>query len=564
MKEKVLKPVKWFLKRLDHILPPVLFFIITFGVFMPCSLFIGNSTEFVINFRDVYPLIINVVLITFGILMVAGFILVPDIIFRVYETLIFGLTLGLYIQGNFMNPKFGLLNGSDIDWSKYNGYRIVGIIVWALCVIVPLVMVFVKKKITELVIKCASYLLCAMQLVALVSVLISAGNSKTKVGDCSYALLRKDEFQMSSNENIVVFLVDTLDKDYYEQIIEADPAFEDNLQDFTYYDNCITGSSPTVAAIPLFFTGKLYNDLSVDFSDYEKQAYEESSLFKDLKNNNYKVNLFTESDHVFGATPEEVDNMKGYDKFEITDKKGFTQCLYKFAAFYVMPVALKQQFWFYSDDFDKYVGVIDQNYEAVTFDDAKLYQDFRDQGITLTNDQNVFTFYHMKGCHAPYDIDENMEPVKSGSSTLEQQTQGCFKFIYECIDEMKANGTYDNSTIVITADHGQKDLYQSGTVLVKKKGEQKDYATDSSPVMFPNLRATIASQFLSDYSAYGETLEEVPDEPRERIQTIHMIAKDVFPDNPEVMKHDFSRFAFTGDSKDMSKVTYIPWDDTRE
>lgn len=555
---------RWILKRFVLVLPPVLFFIITFGVYMPCSLFIGNSTEFVIHFQEVYPLIINVVLVAFALLMVAGFILIPEKIARVYTALIFGVTLGLYMQGNFMNPNFGQLNGSEIDWSKYNGYRIVGIFVWALCIIVPLVLIFVKEKVAGRVIKWGSYLFCAMQVVALISVLVTASGVNTKKGDCSYALLRKDEFEYSSNQNIVVFLVDTLDKDYYEEIIESDPKYQDQLQDFTYYDNCITGASPTVAAIPLFFTGKMYNDLSVEFSDYEYEAYQENTLFKDMKDNNYKVNLFTESGYANGATPEEVDNMKGYDKFEITDKTGFTECLYKFASFYAMPVALKKYFWFYSEEFDKYVGVIDQDYEAVTFDDAKLYQDFKQQGITLADDQNVFTFYHLKGCHEPYDVDENMNYVQSGTSTLERQTQGCFKFILECIDEMKQNGIYDNSTIIITADHGQKDVYQSGTILVKKKGEEKAYTTNSAPVMFTNVRATIASQFLSDYDSYGEPLDEVSDEPRERLQTVHQIGKDAFPDNQEVTKHDFARFAFTGDSKDMSKVTVIPWNDTRE
>ncbi len=557
-------PFKWIFKRVDLVLPPVLFFIITFGIYMPCSLFIGNSTEFVIRFQQVYPLIINVVLVAFAVLMAAGFILVPEKIARIYAALVFGITLGLYIQGNFMNPDFGQLNGSEIDWSKYNGYKIIGILVWALCVIVPIVLLFVKKRLAGRIIKWGSYLFCAMQVVALVSVLMTASGAKAKKGDCSYALLRKDEFEYSSNENIVVFLVDTLDKDYYEEIIESDPAYEDQLQNFTYYDNCITGASPTVAAIPLFFTGKMYNDLSVEFSDYQEQAYKENTLFRDMKDNNYKVNLFTESGYANGATPEEVDNMKGYDKFEITDKAGFTKCLYKFTSFYAMPIVLKQYFWFYSEDFDQYVGVIDQDYEAVTFDDAKLYQDFKEQGITLTDDQNVFTFYHLKGCHEPYDVDENMNHVPTGSSTLEKQTKGCFKFIFECIDEMKQNGTYDNSTIIITADHGQKDVYQSGTVLVKNRGEEKEYTTNSAPVMFKNVRATIASQFLEDHESYGEALEEVSDEPRERLQTVHQIGKDVFPNDPEVTKHDFARFAFTGDSKDMSKVTVIPWHDARE
>lgn len=560
----VKKVLKWLWNRLRNVLPPVLFFVVTFGIFMPCSLFIGNSTEFVIGFKEVYPLIVCTVIIGFAVLMILGFLLVPDVVFRVYSALVYGVTLGLYIQGNFMNPHFGVLNGSDIDWSQYKVYSIVGIIVWALCLIVPMVLIFAKKKIGSALIKWSSYAFVVMQVVALVSVLMSASEAETKKGDYSNVLLKKDLYEYSSDENIIVFLVDTLDKDYYEEIVEPAPEYQEYLKNFTYYDNCITGASPTVTAIPMLLTGEMYTDLSQEFSDYQIEAYEKNTLFRDMQANNYKVNLFTETTLANGIAENEVDNMKGCDQFAITDKKGFTECLYKFASFYAMPVALKQHFWFYSEEFNQYVGLTNEEYEAYQFDDPQLYKDYKSQGITLTDDRNVFTFYHMKGSHNPYDADEHLNAVASGSSTLEKQTKGCFNFIFECMDEMKEKGIYDNSTIIITADHGQKDVYQSGAVMVKRKGEHKEYSTNSAPVMFDNLRATIASEFLSDYSAYGEALEDVPDEPRERLQTVHMIGQDVFPDNPEVADHAFARFAFTGDSKDMSKMTVIPWADHRK
>ena len=58
--------------------------------------------------------------------------------------------------------------------------------------------------------------------------------------------------------------------------------------------------------------------------------------------------------------------------------------------------------------------------------------------------------YHLNGAHSPYVMDENAQAVPSDSIGVDSQIRGIFKIIKEYMDELKAKGIYDSSTIIIT------------------------------------------------------------------------------------------------------------------
>lgn len=245
------------------------------------------------------------------------------------------------------------------------------------------------------------------------------------------------------------------------------------------------------------------------------------------------------------------------DEYVIADKKGFIKEIYKLGSFYSMPTLLKRYFWFYSGDFAKYVKLKGIDYDLYKLDDHQFYSDYKEQGITTQENENVFAYYHLVGAHPPHTVDENLEIITDGSGTKTRQTKGVFNMIFKFIDEMKAKGIYDSSTIIITGDHGEQQLFQSPAVLVKKKNSHKEYTTNSAPVMFTNLRATFASEFMDDYSSYGENLEDVPEnDSRERYHTTHIIHQNVV-DDKDAKDSVFSRFCFTGKTKDMDKYKVV-------
>ena len=194
--------------KLITIYPQLIFLIVTFCIFMPASLFLGNLDEFAVGFTALIPLLIAASLITAAVVILIGLI-VPKKICNIYAAVIFGGALAAYVQGNFLNPDFGVLNGRQIQWSQFRVNAIISTVVWIVLIVVPAVVVCFKKDIMTKIMKWGSLFLSSIQVVTLVVLIVS---SKRSV-DYSYVVTKNGEFALSSQGNVVVFIVDTLDNE---------------------------------------------------------------------------------------------------------------------------------------------------------------------------------------------------------------------------------------------------------------------------------------------------------------------------------------------------------------
>ncbi|MDE7310215.1 MAG: sulfatase-like hydrolase/transferase [Eubacterium sp.] len=541
-----------FINKLLDIFPQCCFFIVTFCVFMPCSLFLGNIDEFPIEFNKIIPVICLVSLLIFLSLVVIGmfFLRFCRKIYLNYAVFIFSCALGFYFQGNFLNPHFGELNGNAIDWSEYRVNGIISTVVWILCLILPQIFVFFNKVITIVVTKWGSYFAAAVQIATLI--ILAATTSKTVEND--FVVTKNDQFQLSENNNIIVFIVDTLDAAWFDDVILENKAYDGNLEDFTYFDNAVSGGAPTVLGIPLILTGKAY-DTMVTLDEYYKNAYGNSNLFRDLQRNNFDVRLYTSYSYLNGIDKENINNIEEGQEYKITSYKGFSEYLYKLVSFYAMPQMLKQYFWIYSDDFSDFISITEKDVEMYNVDDPQFYMDFMNSGIEKENGRNVFAMYHLRGVHAPYTMNEKCEFVDTTETSRDQQLKGSMKIVFEFISKMKEIGIYDNSTIIIAADHGGIQLYQNPAVLIKQRGVSQEFCKNSNPVTFENLYASIASSFLENYSQYGKDLFDVNSEKVQRLHTAsHILGEAYFPDNEIVEANNYARFLIPDDAKDIDGV----------
>lgn len=535
-----------------NVFPPICFFIVTFCIFMPCSLFLGNIDEFPIEFEKIIPLVCVVSLIVFVLLTGAGFLFAGKgkKTNCIYMGVVFSCALGFYLQGNFLNPHFGVLNGNAIDWSKYKSNGFVSILALFLCMTIPQIFLFLQKKRTISVIKWVSYFAVAVQMVTII--VLAFTSEKTVEND--FVITKDKQFQFSEQENIILFVVDSLDAAWFEDIILSDETYRDNLQDFTYFDNVVSGGAPTVLGIPLILTGQPY-DTTVSLDEYYKDAYGNTSLFQELQKNNFDVRLYTDYFLLNGADRKSINNLEEGQEYKISSYQGFIKHLYQLVSFYAMPQVLKKYFWIYSDDFSKFVSVSEKNMDMYQLDDPQFYMDYMNKGLKKDNERKVFAMYHLYGAHPPYTMNENCEFVNSSETSRDQQIRGAMKIVFEIISNMKEIGIYDQSTIFITADHGGMQLYQNPTVLVKQKDTKQKFCKNANPATFENLHASIAASFLDDYSDYGKSLFEVSDTNAQRLHTAaHSFGEALFPENEIVEANSYARYVIPNDARDMNGV----------
>lgn len=549
-----------FVERILLLLPPTIFLIFTFAIYMPSSLFISNIDDFALDYIKIVPLIALVSVAVLVIVYIIGLIIPIKRLFYSYVLLVFSLALGFYIQGNFLNPAFNSLNGKEIAWSQYKINGIISIIAWILVFVVPQVVYAIKENIMSLIVKWGSLFVTAMQLVSLVVLLLTTH----KVVSNDFAVTKNGEFELSSKNNTIMFVVDTLDASWFEDMLLPNEEYKESLKDFTYFDDAVAGGAPTVLGIPTLLTGKIDMDASRDTSEYYKDAYESSSLFADMQKSNCNVKLFTEFYYLDYCDKNSVDNLKMEQKYVISSRRGFMECLYKFVSFYAMPQFLKQNFWLYSGEFNQYITLEDNTSNLYKLDDAQFYQDFKEKGITTQNDKDTFVMYHLNGAHSPYVMDENAQAVPSDSIGVDSQIRGIFKIIKEYMDELKAKGIYDSSTIIITADHGGIDLYSNPAILVKERiANHDEMVVSDSKITFTNVNNTIASSTLKDSSAYGENVFEVGDKQMVRFHVApNDLTENVFKDNAYAKEQLWSLLIIPADKRadEIGSFILVPYD----
>ena len=493
--------------KLDQLNWVVLFSVVTFAVFMPSSLFLGNTKEFPIGFEKVLPII----LVTGGMLfLIEGS---AGVLFKKHEkcyfsyiNLLFGVTLGFYLQGNFINGNLPRLDGGDIIWDNWSTRAIVSAAVWGICLLLPEMMLLFRVGIWNKIRNYACIFLTSVQLLTLL-VLVLTPQPDSRV---SYVVTNEGEFELGSKDNIVVFILDMLDAQYAEDYIIDDDQYAAVFKDFVYFDNVVAGGATTPIGVPTLLTGVTYdNPHGMSPEEYCQLAYNSSTLFKDLQENDYTVRLFTDFEYIRYADFENIDNIVENPTYEISSPRDFAIYLYRLTAFYAMPYQLKHYFVFYTKDFVNIVSVAGTN-EGVGYsvDDPRFYHDFQEHHLSLDDHDNHFMVYHLEGAHPPYCMNENGEYVDKKNSSLEQQIHGVLKILSEYFDQMKELGIYDNSTIIVTADHGGIGLDQNPAVFIKEAYYQTGGSLErnSGPATFKNVRASMAKGFLEDYSAYGAGL----------------------------------------------------------
>lgn len=505
--------LKQIVKRL---FPVVLFFIVTYAVFTPSSLFLGNIDEFSLRYVKIVPILFCMAFCLFiGIYLIAVW-LVRERTLPYYIALIFSVTVGAYIQSNFLNAKLPILDGALIEWEKYRTENVISAIVWIFCIAAVFLGVYFGREKFEKIIKYVSLFFSAVQLASLaVLILMNPLDSSA-----SYGFSKEGEFLIGSEENIVIFIIDTLQKDTLEEYLASDAyAADGTLNDFTFFDNAVSGGAPTIVAMPLFLTGSEY-DPAEPFRDYLKEAWSETRMYSDLHKNGYDVRLYSALVDISGFSEETFDNYAPIGDSWIDDYAGFGSSLYQLVNYLLMPQFLKENFWLSTETL--LYNVQNTDYKV---NDIYFHNDFVDAGEKLqASYEKTYRLYHLNGLHPPYSMTEDFERVWANGVADQTVLRGDMRMIYAYINEMKRIGVYDKSTIIIAGDHGKHSEGNPETnpaVLIKLPMEKHELAYNSAPIHFRNIGATLAGTFMEDYSAYGPSVYDITDASDvERMHTI--------------------------------------------
>lgn len=488
-------------------------------IFEPLLMYSTNKLDFWFDILLILgPMMIGFAIFFFGsaLILTAAYLINKAIVkdkeptvYRIIAIVLFFLFFASYIQGNFLVGKLPALDGSVIDWDKLAKNDIFTLIVLVvLCGLAVFLLIKLGVKNTLKYTMWASGVLFVMLTVSLVAEMISYDAFSRKD---SIITTNKNFDTMSTDKNFVIFLTDAVGSSEFGKVLEQNPEYKEVFEDFTYYPDTLGGYPCTRDTIPLILGGAL-NKNEEDFEKFSSKAYNNSPFFKKLTENNYDINLYESELIWYGDKNFNVSNSTDYENYRLPFKSFFREEI-KYIMFRYLPYNFKRYSQIESMDFN---GLVDK----YIWDDRTIYGLIKDNPTLEKTSDRTFSFIHTEGAHIPFHYDKDLNIIQE-NGTYEQKIEAVITMLNAYIERLKANGTYDNTVIVIMADHGNTDLNSADDMLVRAnpmfmmKGieEHHEFSVSEKPLSYLDL-TDVFGKLLDDKTA-EESTADIPDK-RER------------------------------------------------
>ena len=463
----------------------------TFCIYAPIEIYLANRNEFWFNISTIGATIASCFAMVALMCITVG-IFLKDTLYRLFLGMIFSIGICFYVQGNFLNMRVGTMNGAEIMWRDYTSGMIGRLVVWLIIIAAVEIALIKLKDNAYLGINVVAIVLIAMQVMMLVPNLIKATNEGNVFGSASEEFLSSDGLYTVGDEgNVIVFVLDAFDGTYMDEI-QNDPRFMKQLDGFTLYDN-YTGLYPqTEYSIANLINGKIFRNEMPRLQWVESQSDQRIYIDERL-DNGYDISIYTDMpEDVPSRISEACDNhAKAY--FRFYNSRIGLELIYRLVGCKYLPDILKPYIWMEGTEFD---GTAISSIESSLYnnDNAVFRDGMRANGLNIENGHKKFKFIHIHGAHEPFRIDEHGEDIDENWDQNIAAAKGCLQLTLDYIQNMKNLGVYDNSSIVITADHGWhggNGIITNPVLMVKEAGKDIPFEVKNVPVSQADMPATV-------------------------------------------------------------------------
>ena len=475
-------------KLLKNMIPALIIsFLLSFMLFIyePIITYTANVNDFWFDSRLMIPNIIKYFsILLFMMLFIYSYIYLfahavkKEIIYKVTIAISFILVVFTYIQGVYLVGNLPALDGTTIEWDTYTKDKIISAIVLIVIVVAEIVGI-IKFKINK-TIKVNCFILCAVFVMLLTS-FVSSITKPDFYKEKTIAVSTSENINnISSDKNFIILLADAIDSIEFSKINDDTSIFED----FTYFPDTVSGYTFTRDSIPFILSG-IWNKNEMEFSDYSTKAFNESPILNRLKDQDYQLNLYEDEITWYSRKSEEVDNMLIYN--DKVDSKAFFKQLIKYIGFKYLPFQFKEYSHIEDADFD--LCKMESETKTYNWVNPVVYENIKENELEKI-DQKYFQYIHIEGAHVPFNNSEDVEIIPEEEGDYDKKLKATAKVIDEYIKRLKDAGTYDNSVIVVLADHGywaNGGGRQNPMLYIKGIDEHHDMETSELPISYEDL-----------------------------------------------------------------------------
>lgn len=457
-----------------------------FFLYAPLELYFTNKNEFWFDFYKMIPILLVAFLTVavFGSLVFYLLKLISERLYQMGLSVCFIAYIASYIQGNFLVKNLPTLDGSEIDWSLYTAERIKSIVVWVVVIIAILVLVkIVHKKAVYSVVKVVPACMSLMLLVTLVSVCIGNDGLERKK---EMQITDRNLYEMSDDKNFIIFLLDATDSRDVTELMKNHPEYVKIFEDFTYYPNMLGAYPFTMLSIPYIFSGEWFEN-EQSFEEYNVNVYKSANFFDLLEDKSYHMGMYESELMAKDDSVYRFDNVLSRTG-KISSWWEFLKAEIKLIGVKYAPFDLKR-FCIVDTSYFYALQEAPENDDLYTSINTDFYRSLQNADV-LHTDERCFKFIHVEGAHTPFRYNENVEVVEN--ATYENNLEACMTITRTYLEKLKNDNVYDNSVIIIMADHGycqENNLARQCPIFFAKGiNERHGMEVSNAPVSFEDLQ----------------------------------------------------------------------------
>ena len=481
---------------------PGLSLVFTLFVFAPVDLYLSYQEDlwFPLTYLLRWLIILAVAAFMFFALLSA---FLPKKLSVAFRSALYACSFLAYLQGNLLLLDYGPLDGRAVNWSAYTLSYALNALLWIAVIALFIFLMFRFRQKFRRVLEIAACILLMTQVIS-ISFFLIRQQGKKNLAESAY-LSNAGKFTCSSDRNITVFVLDAFDSHLFEDLRQKYPdLISQSFEDFTFYYDTVGGASRTKYAIPFMLTG-ITNREEQSYLRYLSRSFESSPLIRELASGKYDSGLYT-SDHYVDMTRTDAFGNIAFGVPDASSRFQLTKQFMQLVAFRYAPSVLSRYFWMYTGIFEQWKSEFGAS-ASYTLNNTWFYQDLMSSGLKNTAKKPCFRFYHITGAHAPYKLNENIQVVPVGQSSEEQQAVGVLKIVTEYLSQLKALGVYDQTTVIVTADHGfnqHSSVEQSPLFMVKLVGSSHPFDTSDLPLSFADFPDILTSALRGTLTSMKE------------------------------------------------------------
>ena len=446
--------MKNYIKKITPALIISLAFSFMLFIYEPVIMYLNNTSDFWFDINVLISYSVVAFFILFSLIAIIYVIInfIQEKLLKncknLYNTfLIFGFCIFFvtYIQGNYLSGKLPALDGKTIDWSSYTHESLISAVL--LISIFGAIILLIRKFKFEKVIKWSkniTLVICAMLTVSLITTCLTSKNDSDVK---TYTITATTNYinEYSTDKNFIILLLDSIDSETMEDIIQNNDKYVDVFEDFTYFPDTVGGYPFTRDTVPLVLSGN-WSENKTDFASFYNEAMDNSKLLDYLREYNYNINIYNDE---ISYNTEKAKDIRNFSFDNKVDLYSFIKQEVKYDLFKYLPFYLKKYSKIESMNFINTRKLV--NDELFLWDDTIFLNKYLNKSVK-TSSHKEFKYIHLEGAHYPFDCDKDFNKKENG--TYEDKIEGSINLIDKYLNYLKDNNIYDNSVIIILADHG--------------------------------------------------------------------------------------------------------------